>query len=332
MRTFPIQSAFNKVPGQPWGPRSTATGNPNTGVAEYATITCLGTPQAVTTEVYHATVVVDGGSAGIGDVYEVSTLSVGSPWAFTCLGGEDATAVAAGIAAAGAGDTIWTITSTLGVVVLTSQAPGVQIDVPTATFIPAAGTGSITMAEYAVGAAANTYAVTDNLSSVYSYTVQPGDGLTDVATGLAAQITGDYPAAAIGAVIYITGTVGVPFTMTDSSVNNQTPGGSAVFNIVSGATADLLPGGPGVLRLTTTSKVALWNQLVSGTSYDVKVWVWDVNTKLWLAIQTIHVTADAVTFVDAGAISFAFLELLNFVGGAVALNTVVGNSTLPGQN
>lgn len=109
------------------------------------------------------------------------------------------------------------------------------------------------------------------------------------------------------------------------STNTGTP-------LAHGGTPALQVGSPYVLSLSTSSHIAIWCQLISGTSCVVVPWFYDSGAGLWVAQSPVTVNADKVITLDTPAIPALYVEQKTFVGGAVVEVTCRGNGTQPGQN
>ena len=80
-RTIPLPSGTGNGNGSPWGPRSSDTGTPLSGVAQASTLTITGTPQPDVAKVEYSTLVCAPGPLG-GDV---ATLTGSSAWTATSV-------------------------------------------------------------------------------------------------------------------------------------------------------------------------------------------------------------------------------------------------------
>jgi hypothetical protein len=180
----------------------------------------------------------------------------------------------------------------------------------------------------------NTYAVNDG-TNTFSYTVLAGNTLSDCATGLAAVIDASpsYVASAHGTEVWVTDGAGTSFVLTDASANPTIPGGSISITNVNPAVAagNMDFSSPGVLRLTNVGQMALWCQLLSGTSYQVTLWAYSPALGLFHSLSTTTVSAATeVILLDVAALDGVFVELKTFVGNAVALVYADGNRLTPG--
>lgn len=325
MRTYPLRAPFNAT-GIPYGPRTSDTGNPTTGVGQFSTITLSGTPQPIHTEAYECTV------TGTPEALDVARLSLdGTDYDYTVLALDTPTDVAAGIVALCVADPNYTVTNVGPVVTVESQTPGPWVGSVTTLYTPiAAGDGAFTTVNTSTGYAANTFAVDDGVFGPYSYTVLAGNTLADCATALAALINADYSSSAIGPVISVTGAPGVPFTFTDVSVNNSGPGGIATYALVSLPEATVTINSPFVMSLSGVHDIALWCDLQAGTSCVVTPWFYDNLAGVWAAQAPVVVNADKVIQLAVPAINSLFVEQGTFVGGGVVEVTCVGNRIQPG--
>lgn len=328
-RTYPVPSPFSPVAGYPWGTRTSNTGTPLVGTRQQTVLTLTGTPQDIKTE--DQTVTCTGTFAAGG----VATLTLdGTPYVYNVVGGDTPTDVAFELKTLAAADPNYTVTNAGPVIDILSNTPGAWAGTITCSYVPVgAEDGALVQAVVTTGADANTYAATDGTLS-WSYTVAAGNTLANCATGLAALIDAEpnYVATAHGTEIWVTDGVGISFTMTDASINNQLPGGAVLAQVVTPAVAGPLKlGDPGVLRLTNVSAVALWCQRPAGTSYQVVPWVFNSNINLWHALPGTSVAAALeVILLDVSAIDAMYVELNSFVGGAEADVYVDGNRLTPG--
>lgn len=328
-RTYPVPSPFSPAAGYPWGTRTTATGTPLAGTRQQTIMTLKGTPSAVTTE--DQTVTCAGAFAAGG----VANLTLdGTPYDYTVLLADTPTDVAAGLVALAVANPNYTVTNVGPVIDILSLTAGAWAGTITCGYTPAGiEDGALIQAVVTAGADANTYAVNDGVTD-FSYTVLAGNTLADCATGLAALIDADlaYVASAHGVEIWVDGAGTTAFTFTDTSVNNQTPGGAVLFQTITPAVVGPLDlGSPGVLRLTNVSAVALWCRRPAGTSFVVLPWYYNANLQLWHAMTpTIVNVALEVVLLDVSAVDAMYVELKTFVGGAAALVYVDGNRLTPG--
>lgn len=328
-RTYPVPSPYSPLPGYPWGTRTTPTGTPLGGTRQQTILTLGGTPLAIATEDQAVTCT---GTFALGGVANL-TLD-GTPYDYTVLLADTPTDVAAGLVALTALDPNYTVTNAGPVIDVLSLTSGAWSGTITCGYTPAAAEdGALVQAVVTFGADANTYAVNDGTTD-FSYTVLGGDSLSDCASNLSALIDGDpaYVASSHGAEIWVTDGVGTGFTFTDTSVNNQTPGGAVLFQTITPAVAGPLDlSSPGVLRLTNISAVALWCGRPAGTSYVVVPWAYNANIKVWHPLPSTTVTtATELILLDVSAIDAMYVELKTFVGGAEATVYVDGNRLTPG--
>jgi len=226
------------------------------------------------------------------------------------------------------------VTNAGPVIDVLSLTPGAWVGTITCGYTPAAAEdGSLDLAVVTAGADANTFAVNDGTTD-FSYTVLFGDSLSDCASNLSGLIDADpaYVASSHGNEIWVTDGVGTGFTFTDTSVNNQTPGGAVGIQTITPAVAGPLDlSSPGVLRLTNISAVALWCQRPAGTSFVVVPWIYNANIKLWHALASTTVAAALeVILLDVSAVDAMYVEFKTFVGGAEASVYVDGNRLTPG--
>lgn len=181
----------------------------------------------------------------------------------------------------------------------------------------------------------NTFAVNDGTND-YSYTVLAGDDLAACAAGLSTALNGGpYHAYADGANVYVSGTTfGVGFTLTDTSVNTVTPGGTIAITTITPAVAGPLKlGDPGVIDLGGYRSVAIWAQKFAGTRFHAYAWLYDINTNLWFnsADDNVNV-AVLLSQPNVAAVRGMFVEMRNFAGNASGTVTITGVKTAPGYN
>lgn len=328
-RTYPVLSPFAPAPGYPWTTRTRATGTPLTGTRQQDVLTLTGTPQPVRTEDQTVTAVGTFAAGG------VATLTLdGTPYAYTVAGGDTPTDVAFELKTLAAADPNYTVTNAGPVIDVLSQTPGVWTGTITCSYTPVGSEdGALQQAVVTTGADANRYAVTDG-TNTYTYTVQIGDTLADCAIGLAAAIDAAvaYVASAHGTQVWADRANGAAFTFTDACANYTTPGGAVVVQVVTPATSGPLTlADPGVMRLTNISAVAVWSQLLAGTSFVVVPWIYNANIQVWHALAGTTVSAATeVILLDVGAVDAMFVELKSFVGAAEASVYVDGNRLTPG--
>lgn len=328
-RTYPVPSPYSPAAGYPWYTRATATGTPLAGTRQQTVLTLGGTPKAITTEDQTVTATGTFAAGGVANL----TLD-GTPYDYTVLLGDTPTDVAAGLVALAAADPNYTVTNVGPVIDVLSKTSGAWVGTITSGYTPSGlEDGALVQAVVTIGADANTFAVNDGVTD-FSYTVLAGNTLANCATGLAALIDASpsYVASAHGLEIWVTDGVGTGFVLTDTSVNNQTPGGTVGIQTITPAVAGPLDlSSPGVLRLTNISAVALWCERPAGTSYVMVPWYYNANIKVWHAQPSTTVTtATELVLLDVSAIDAMFVELKTFVGGATASVYVDGNRLTPG--
>lgn len=246
-----------------------------------------------------------------------------------------ATALTALVALA-ANDNNWAVTKVGSTVVCRSKYPD---DVPAqVSFGVTDGTLAVTSAS-TVGNLTATSAITVPgtaaiaasefkvmLNGVeYSYTVTPGDTLNDAAIALDVLIAIDYttdgPPAAETINFY--GLGGVEVTCVDSS----TGGAIASFSVQSPATsADPVNSASGSYwRTTKYDTVQIIAELVTGTSYDVKLWGYNAAANLWAQISSNTIDASQTLNYSIPYADGIFIELGTYIGNAVATTTLVGS-------
>lgn len=353
-RTFPLRAPFNST-GIPWGPRSTNTGDPNTGspaipaVPELNDCTLSGVPQAYNAGSPGTPAVVDKwhipigmGTLTDGDIFEVTVAGgPSSPYTSTYHTGDTPMDVFAPITAAILADGQYT--GTLDLVgpaynleavaagaghVVTGSTTSVGI-----TFGPAVNTQVGADAIAPVPATAATVASMTDGTHTYSVTYTAGT-LDDLATALAAAVDGHdgYSATAAGAVVSTSGPAG--YVLTDLSINGVTIAVvvTQVGNPYVPAIGNLDVNSPYVMSLAAVTDVALWCKLVSGTGCTVVPWFYDPISGTWTAQTPVVITADKVIQLAVPAIRCLYVEQKTFVGGGIVTVTCVGNSTHPSAN
>ena len=333
-RTYPVQSPFNRVAGQPWGPRASDTGNPVSGVVEAATLTLTGTLESAKTESQTVTCTGTFAAGGVANI----TLN-GTSYDYTVLAGDAPTDVAAGLVAAAALDAHYNVATNPGwdYVDISAKVVGPWSGTITSGYTPA-GTedGALVQVQNVAGAAANTFAVSDGTTNFSHAVTTLSHTLNAQAALMANVINADpsYAALAVGPVVYVTAATAAPFTFIDTSINHQTPGGAVVIALGNVTQAGPLQlGSPGVQNLSTYRAVTVWAQVLAGTSFDLTIWFFDVNVGLWVDSAPVTINA-AVQIVqpNVAAIGAMFCEMSNFVGGAVGLLSIEGTDTRPGYN
>ena len=230
-------------------------------------------------------------------------------------------------------NTLWTVTDLGGGVIDSVHTiAGVTANTVSSTYTPALGTGTFGSAKIQEGVAANTVAVSDGTHN-YSYTIADGDGDSQAATGLAAAIDGNdgYAATATDTVVFVSGTVAVPFTMTDTSINTQMPGDVIAYGLISSAIGAATTSSSSVLTASSIGVASIFCKLVSGTSCVVTPWVLEAISGTWVALADTTVDHNKLIQIDMTALQFLFVEQKDYVGVGVVLVSCVGNSTSIGN-
>jgi hypothetical protein len=251
-------------------------------------------------------------------------LSIAWSWSVTGTGTltqvHDVTGVAAPVAPP------WVCTHPASLVVATFHSTGAVPAGDSLTFA-LAGSGTITVVIFPVGAGGDVASVTiaGSTGSPYTYTTQSGDDTAAIATGLeSALVAAGWSAVADGSVITITGPGPgladfAAFTPTDSSILQPGSSLALTWAVTTPAIAPL-PANPSP-KIGGFGAGSLVCDLAGLTRYKVDLWGFFAATGTWAAISsfaTATITQPTTIDVDLTPYNSVYAYVHDFVGSGTA--------------
>lgn len=168
----------------------------------------------------------------------------------------------------------------------------------------------------------------DTGTLVADYEVQPGDTNNDIAIALSALVDADADYSSYVEADHVFRCIPAVLTDPIAAADESTSVSGAIDPIVPGqvtpASKSYTDGV--VFDIRGIDEFDIIAVLDSGTSYKLQAWLlYEAPVMTWVKNGgQVSVTADTITTIQAGSASFVFIELSDFVGGAVASIGLVG--------